>query len=342
VIRVRGFGSVAEDQLRSFVETGSAHRGEPVLIVDARGNGGGDETWPIQWIQGLTGRRAESVFVFAELHGKTTMAGRANLFADLHHRFPDTYNFGEEANRHAELAGSFEDGSSEPYWLGPRFPELPLIPNDTTLVIVMNERVASAGEGLVLRASQAENVLLVGENTRGCLTFGNAGTHRLPHSGLRVSMPINFGLFLDGVSREEVGLAPDLWVPAADAVNYAVAAVRSGTISTRLPLPAVLLREPFVPEDPWARTRRETLALTALIALFGIGGNVWAFFMRSRPRMLIGLGVLWLAIGGVWLRMGKPIGIGFLLIGASCLVWGGINLARRARRSSTRKLRSRS
>ena len=335
VIRVRGFGSVAEDQLRRFVETGSAHRGEPVLIVDARGNQGGDETWPIQWIQGLTGWRAGSVFIFSELHNKTTMAGRANLFADLHRRFPDTYNFGEEAKRHAELAESFEDGSSEPYWVGPYFPELPLIPNDTTLVIVMNGRVASAGEGLVMRASQAENVVLVGENTRGCLTFGNAGTHRLPHSGLRVSLPINFGLYLDGMSREEVGLAPDLWVPAADAVNYAVAAVRNGTISTRLPLPAAILREPFVPEDPWARSRRKTLVLTGLIALYGIGGSVWAFFMRKRPRILTGFGVVWLAIGGIWLWMGKPIGIGFLLIGAICLLWGGINLARtRERRAA--------
>ncbi len=333
VIRVRGFGSVAEDQLRRFVETGGAHRGEPVLIVDARGNGGGDETWPIQWIQGLTGRRAESVFIFSELHSKTTMAGRANLFADLRHRFPGTYNFEEEAKRHAELAESFDDGSSEPYWVGPYFPELPLIPNDTTVVIVTNGHVASAGEGLVMRASQAENVVLVGENTQGCLTFGNASAHRLPHSGLRVSLPISFGIFPDGISREEAGLAPDIWVPAADAVNYAVAAVRNGTISTHLPLPATLLREPFIPEDPWARSRRETLVLAALIALYGIGGNIWAYVMRNRPRMLTGFGVVWLAIGGIWLWMGKPIGIGFLLLGVACLLWGGINLVR-ARRAS--------
>ena len=33
------------------------------------------------------------------------------------------------------------------------------------------------------------------------------------------------------VFREGKGIAPDLWVPAADAVNYAVAAVRAGTIT---------------------------------------------------------------------------------------------------------------
>jgi len=32
--------------------------------------------------------------------------------------------------------------------------------------------------------------------------------------------------------REEKGFFPDLWIPAEDAVNYAVAAVRKGTITT--------------------------------------------------------------------------------------------------------------
>ena len=86
-----------------------------------------------------------------------------------------------------------------------------------------------------MRLSQAENVVLVGENSMGCLTFGNAGAHQLPHSKLMVWLPINVGLYLDKEFHEEDGLIPDLWVPAADAVNYAVAAVRQGTITTSQP-----------------------------------------------------------------------------------------------------------
>ena len=89
---------------------------------------------------------------------------------------------------------------------------------------------------MVMRMSQAENVVVVGENTIGCLTFGNLSAHKLPNSRLTLCMPINFGIFLDREFREQVGLAPDLWVPAADAVNYAVAAVRAGTISTEQPI----------------------------------------------------------------------------------------------------------
>ena len=60
------------------------HQGAPALIVDARGNGGGNEAWPVRWIEGLTGQRAEAVFAFSELHSQTSLAGRANVLV-----FPD-------------------------------------------------------------------------------------------------------------------------------------------------------------------------------------------------------------------------------------------------------------
>jgi hypothetical protein len=74
VVRVRSFSDPYADELNQFVKTASSHRGEPVIIVDIRGNHGGNERWPISWIQGLTGERAESVFIFSELTSKTTMA----------------------------------------------------------------------------------------------------------------------------------------------------------------------------------------------------------------------------------------------------------------------------
>jgi hypothetical protein len=210
VVRVRSFSDQYADALNQFVKTASSHRGEPVIIVDIRGNHGGNERWPINWIRGLTGQRAESVFIFSELTSKTTMAARANLFAYLYDRMPNTTIYSDDAERHANIAEAFESGERQPDWVGPYFPLVPLIANDTTVILVINGSVASAGEGLIMRLSQAENVVLVGENSMGCLTFGNAGTHQLPHSRLTVWLPINFGLYLDMEFREEEGLMPDL------------------------------------------------------------------------------------------------------------------------------------
>ncbi len=333
VVRVRSFSDPYADALNQFVKTASNHRGEPVIIVDIRGNHGGNERWPISWIRGLTGERAESVFIFSELTSKTTMAARANLFNDLYDQNPDATIYRDDAERHTKIAEAFESGTRQPNWVGPYFPLVPLIPNDTTVILVINGSTASAGEGLIMRLSQAENVVLVGENSMGCLTFGNAGAHQLPHSKLMVWLPINFGLYLDKEFREEEGLMPDLWVPAADAVNYAVAAVRQGTITTSQPLPSAMLQQDFVPESPW--TRFLSLRYVGVVALFSVSGSVWAYFMRKKPRSVAGSGVLWLVFGSIWMVMEpqKPIGVGFLLAGVVCLVWGVTNLwlARRTR-----------
>jgi len=197
VVRVRSFSDPYADALNQFVKTASSHRGEPVIIVDIRGNHGGNERWPISWIRGLTGERAESVFIFSELTSKTTMAARANLFSDLCDQNSDATVYRDDAERHAQIAEAFESGARQPDWVGPYFPQVPLIPNNTTVILVINGSVASAGEGMVMRLSHAENVVLVGENSMGCLTFGNAGAHQLPHSKLMVWLPINFGLYLD-------------------------------------------------------------------------------------------------------------------------------------------------
>ena len=162
VVRVRSFSDRYGDALSEFVMTASSHRGEPVIIVDIRGNHGGNERWPINWIQGLTGERAESVFIFSELTSKTTMAARANLFSDLYDQNPDVTLYRDDAKQHAIIAESFESGTLQPSWVGPYFPQVPLIPNDTTVILVINGSVASAGEGLVMRLSQAENVVACG------------------------------------------------------------------------------------------------------------------------------------------------------------------------------------
>ena len=326
VVRVRSFSDYHTDTLHQFVKTASSLRGEPVIIVDIRGNNGGNEHWPISWIQGLTGERAESVFIFSELTSKTTMAARANVFAYLYDQTLDATVYRNDAERHASIAESFESGERQPKWVGPYYPLVSLIPNDTTVILVINGSTASAGEGLIMRLSQAENVVVVGENSMGCLTFGNAGAHQLPQSKLMVWLPINFGLYLDKEFREEEGLKPDLWVPAADAVNYAVAAVRQGTITTSQPLPSALLQQGFVPESPW--TRFLDIRFLGIVALLTASSLVWAYFMRKKPRVVAVIGVIWLVFGRIWMVMKpeKSVSYGFLLAGVVCLFWGGINL----------------
>jgi hypothetical protein len=332
VVRVRSFSDYHSDELNQFIDTASNHRNDPVLVLDIRGNGGGNEHWPSSWTQRLTGMRPESVFVFSELESKTSMIGRANALAYWDSQVSGPSRYEADANRYTRIAESIESGERQPGWTGPRYPRMPLIANDTTVIVVTNELVASAGEGLVLRISQAQNMVVVGENTMGALTFGNLSAHQLPHSGLMIWCPINFGLFLDQEFREEVGLEPDLWVPAADAVNYAVAAVRRGTITTSRPLSSATYEQEFTPENPYARDRQEKIRFFLVVTGFAAGGLVWAFFMREKSSIVAGIGGLWIIFGSAMSVMKKqPVGSGFLLIGTVYLVWGGINLMKARR-----------
>jgi hypothetical protein len=337
VMRIRSFTDIAPDELNQFVATGTALRDDPVAIIDLRGNGGGNEHWPVSWIQRLTGKRAESVLIFAELESRTSMMGRANAFEYWDYVAPGSSSFRSEADRYARIAALFEDEASQPRWTGPVYPTFSLIPNDTTIVVVMNDQVASAGEGMVMRISRLENVIVVGENSMGALTFGNVSTHKLPHSGLMIWLSININISADQQLHEGVGLSPDLWVPAADAVNYAVAAIRRGTISTSRALTQDILGQDFAPEDPYARDKLKLVGSILFVLAFAAGGTVWAYFTRQKPRIVFAIGGIWIVLGGVYTGLQEqPVGSGFLIAGIIGLVWGGINLlkGRRAAKHS--------
>jgi len=329
VLRIRSFSDHHSEDIERFLETADRCRKEPCIIVDLRGNGGGNERYVIEWIRRLTGMTAWPVFVSTELSCRTTMVGRANAMAYWHDMYPGTDLYREEAVRHTDLAKGFGGGGRAPFWSGPFHPPATRIPNETTLIIVTNGFVASAAEGFVMRASRADHVVVVGENTRGALTFGNVSAHQLPHSGLMVWLPINFGLFPDLVFREETGLAPDFWVPAPDAVNRAVAAVRRGTIPTARPVPRAWREQEFIPEDPNHRLAEMARIRLIVIGVAALAGLLWSYRMRRKPVLLAVLGLAYLAIGVAWLLLGKaekPVieyaGSGFLVFGALGLLCG--------------------
>jgi len=336
VVRIRSFGDYYSDKLSEFIQTATKYRDEAVIIVDVRGNGGGNEHWPVSWIQQLTGRRVEAVFAYSELESKTSMVGRLNAFNYWYHK-KNVQAYSDEVGEFTGIVKAFESGIRQPSWTAPLYPKLPLIPNDTTVIVVTNRLVASAGEGLVMRISQVENVMVVGENTQGCLTFGNNSAHRLPNSGLMIWMPINFGLFPDQIFREEVGLPPDLWVPAADAVNYTVAALRKGTITTAQPLPQSTLEQPYTSENHWTRLMPGDTQSGLMIALYAVAAMIWAYFNRKKTWLLLGIGVAGLVASWymIYQRHKLILGSGLLSAGIVYLIWAILSLWSAYRSSKT-------
>ena len=270
VVRIRSFSDHHSEDLTQFLETANKYRGEPCLIMDIRGNGGGNEVWPKTWVTRFTGRSPSGIRYFTEFTSKTTMMGRANVHAKWYNLYPDTSQYKQEMEQYEARADVFETQSTVPYWTGPYYSAAEVIPNDTTVIVIINGYVGSAAEGFINYLSQVENVVFVGENSGGALVFGQVSNHRLHHSTLLVTLPISLNIPLDLEFREEKGLFPDLWVPAEDALNYVVAAVRKGAITTVHPIPEEILQAEFIPEAPPMLSKLKPLLPVLYVAVLGI------------------------------------------------------------------------
>ncbi len=319
VVCIRSFGDHPREYIDRFLDSASRYKGEPCLIVDIRGNGGGNEEWPKQWIIRFTGRRPDRVQVFTELISETTMIGRSNSYALALHNVPELEEQGyrvkvEEFRGYAE---SIEEKDITPYWWPYEVPGLMEIPSNTTLIVLIDANVYSAGEGFISYLHQVENVVFVGENSGGALTYGQMSHHRLPNSKLLVGMPTSLNVFLDLEYREEKGFFPDLWVPAEYALNYAVAAVRRGTIAISQSYQEEILNVEFIPEEPPMREEESKLFPIFFVAFYGI---VLAYFNRERRMFFLLSAIIGIPLGVFLLSREPTLGYVCIFLGLEYLV----------------------
>lgn len=87
-----------------------------------------------------------------------------------------------------------------------------------TIFIVSDKKTASSGEDTIFFAkklfSKTNQVKVVGENSAGCITYGNVLNYKLSNSGLIINMPSSkYVYFLNGkeVNLEGRGFYPDYW-----------------------------------------------------------------------------------------------------------------------------------
>ena len=320
VVRIRSFGDHPREYIDSFLDSASRYKGEPCLIVDIRGNGGGNEAWPKQWITRFTGRQPNRVQVFTELISETAMIGRSNSYALALHNVPELSQQGypakvEEFRGYAE---SLDEGEFTPYWWPYVVPGPQEIHSPTTLIVLVDANVYSSGEGFISYLQNVENVVFVGENSGGALTYGQMSHHRLPNSQMLIGIPTSLNVFVDLEYREEKGFFPDLWVPAGEALNYAVAAVRMGTIATSQSYREEILGVEFIPEEPTMREKIFVL-LPILTAVFY--GVVPVYFNRKRRMYFFILcGIVMTTLGYFLLSREPPLGYVCILVGVEYLL----------------------
>ena len=232
VITVRSFEDTHSDELEEFLQTATKYRGVPYLILDIRQNRGGNSVWPETWVHKFTSSHPEWGFISTEFMSKTILMGRANLSRMLLEQHPDARLY-SSLGLYEEQVDYFEKKPLSPYWSEVKIPDIQLISNTTTVVVLVDRGVASSGEAFISYLQQVENIVFVGENSAGVGVFGDITLHQLPNSKLFVVLPCKLFLPLDLEHTEEKGFFPDLWIPADCALLYSMEAVKNGTITVR-------------------------------------------------------------------------------------------------------------
>ncbi|MBI5305313.1 MAG: hypothetical protein HY868_24490 [Chloroflexi bacterium] len=217
VVVSRSF-SDATDALRKFREDAENLRIEPIVVLDLRGNTGGLVSVPGDWINGLTWRVPAFPFVRTEIESRTVLAGKINMLA--------TRTF--DANELQLLFKDWDSGKATRRWSDIRVPEFAPFRWHQLMVVLIDGETASAGEVMVGYLRQFEHVVIVGENSAGCITYGDVSRYVLPNSNLSVSFGSELFVMPDLTEFEGKGFAPDLWVPSNKALPYAIAAIKKG------------------------------------------------------------------------------------------------------------------
>ena len=181
---------VSPNAEREFRESGASLRGSPVVVLDLRGHGGGVPAPMLAWINAFTGSRP---------------SGRAFGVFNLR---------------------SMSNGQgSGPAWTADIASFASALPNESLVIALIDNNVASGGDLIAGWLRELENVIFVGANTRGTLLTGGVVRNALPRSGLAVIFGAQLHLRPDFSQFEGVGFMPDLWAPPDQSLERVLAFV---------------------------------------------------------------------------------------------------------------------
>ena len=88
------------------------------------------------------------------------------------------------------------------------------VANENLLVILTSKATASSAEMFVDAAHNAENTLVIGENTAGCYINNSSTDTKLMYSRIEVNYGDMVTIFPEGDFVEAYGYEPDLWCPS--------------------------------------------------------------------------------------------------------------------------------
>ncbi|WP_210415713.1 S41 family peptidase [Bdellovibrio sp. ZAP7] len=232
IVAISHFPPSSDPQWFGFSEAIRGTLDSSAVIVDLRGNVGGDDAKGIEMVSILLGRELEMDWV-QEVVCETaeSLALQINTYElIIWNRYTSknitppaelTDHLDSLKGKANALALGAKDGGKVVVDHAPRSAT-----SETTLAfknkifVLVDPVTASSGEWAALYLKRHPNAVIVGENTRGMIHFGNSGLLYLPHSGLCITLCMKINDLTDGRFFERTGIVPDMRIANRDSLEY--------------------------------------------------------------------------------------------------------------------------
>jgi len=200
------------DHATAFMSYAQNLRQERVVIVDIRGNIGGNGLLPVRWLNLLTHQVAPSNYVW--LSARPYRSGDFDFDPDnIHQNPPNSWRTYANVAAFGDYHTIF---NTEPRRI---------IPREQMLILLTDRATSSAAEDFVDRIFNIQNTLVIGTATAGALAFdATYSPINLPNTGIPFGLGRAMMLWPDGHFAEGAGIVPDIWV-SGDALAAALALV---------------------------------------------------------------------------------------------------------------------
>lgn len=194
-----------------FLESAKKFKNEDVLIIDIRGNKGGDLLTPAKWILEYTGEKPRS-------DAYSALAYTSSLHSEVEESIFEVDN-----KELQELLYILSAKEINKYWiqLGEKGRGEP-IKNDNIIFILVDGNTASSAERFVDYMRNIENTVIVGTNTNGTAIGVEGIRIKLGFSGLEINIGTHMNIFNEEVFKESRGFTPDIFIESQYALEYVV------------------------------------------------------------------------------------------------------------------------
>jgi C-terminal processing protease CtpA/Prc len=228
-VRLPSFSSVDPAQAKAFEESASRARTHATVVLDLRGNPGGDPSIFLLWLEalGVTGKVKFPALVTTDSFAATVLGNNSyemilhggiqldpSVRASIESQLAEQKESAKKDIAAKNVKRMEPVASDTPHYEWTLAPSVPAFEGEVRVLV--DARCASACEWSAHLSKQLPKFFVLSDtNTLGALLSGNPAPLPLPASAIGVWIPISMVSRPDQWAQEGHGVAPDVWLDSA-------------------------------------------------------------------------------------------------------------------------------